>query len=265
MAARERTERRRRRARTRRSWPRRVVHLGLAMISVASLLVFAGVMYGNATQRFRLAPVLSGSMSPEIPMGSLAIAAPIPRDDVRVGDVILFNAPSDGNPLTMHRIHEIERRKDGTAVYTTKGDANDVPDAWEIVIRGDSAWRVVHHVPEVGAIMGVLTGVSVRMIVLVGGGVSFLFTALSVVWGGRPIAWRAHDPHGVMRRRERRQTTRRILAVTTVGSVTVGALTLAGFVGARFTGAPEPAPEPTTSTTVMECSTPMSDPTRPCP
>ena len=86
----------------------RLLRLLLLAFVALSTVVFAGVVFGNATGRFRLAPVLSGSMSPTYPTDSLVVATPIPSDDVRVGDVVLFNAPADGNPLTMHRIYEAE-------------------------------------------------------------------------------------------------------------------------------------------------------------
>ena len=239
-ATRANRQERRARVRTRRPWPMRLLRLVLVTCTLASTVVFAGVVFGNATGHFRLAPVLSGSMSPAIPTGSIVFAEPIPTSDVNVGDVILFNAPTDGNPLTMHRIYEEQEAKGEGTVYITKGDANDAPDAWRIRLRGATAWRVVHHVPKAGTILGWLTGVNMRMIVLVGGVLVFLLAALSVIWGKGPISWKAHDPHGVIRRRQRRMTTRRAFAITTVGVTTVGALALAGLAGAQFTATPTP-------------------------
>jgi len=235
----------------------RLVRLVLITCTLASTVVFAGVVFGNATGRFRLAPVLSGSMSPSIPTGSLVFAEPVPTSDVSVGDVILFNAPTDGNPLTMHRIYEEQEAEGKGKVYITKGDANDAPDAWRIRLRGATAWRVVHHVPKAGTILGWLTGVNIRMIVLVGGVLVFLMAALSVVWGKGPISWKAHDPHGVIRRRQRKKTTRRALAITTVGTATVGALALAGLAGAQFTATPTP-PVPNVASGSLAAPSPLT-------
>lgn len=236
MTAPSRRDRRRSR---RRSWPRRVVHTMLAVVVAASTLMLAGVVAGHVTHQFRLAPVLSGSMSPTIPTGALVMAEPVHKTDLRVGDVLLFNAPIDGHPLVMHRIHD--RSLDhGDPVFHTKGDANDAPDAWTIRVKGTQAWRVVHSAPYVGTIVGWIGKVGARMTVLVGGAGLLLMWGLSVIWGKQPVTEPGVYFESARRQRRRKRNTQRALVIAASGSALVVALATSGLAGAQFTNTPTP-------------------------
>lgn len=90
--------------------------------------------------------VLTGSMEPTMPPGSLLITKHEPAGSYKVGDVITFKT---GNSVTSHRIVAIE--ENGKA-YQTKGDANLVSDP---VYRPASSvvGKVVFHVPYVGSVL----------------------------------------------------------------------------------------------------------------
>lgn len=72
--------------------------------------------------------VLSGSMEPGIPTGSIIGVKPV--DDpstLQVGDVITFKASDSGDMLITHRIIEIVQ--EGNSIkFITQGDNNDAPD-----------------------------------------------------------------------------------------------------------------------------------------
>ena len=60
----------------------------------------------------RLLPVLTGSMAPSAPAGSLVLTVPVAGEGVAVGDVVAFRprAPNevvDGLPV-LHRVVEVE-------------------------------------------------------------------------------------------------------------------------------------------------------------
>ena len=69
--------------------------------------------------------VVSGSMEPEIPVGSLVLVKPASPSDIEVNDVIAFTSDKDGGAVITHRVIEID--KDG-ASFITKGDANEQKD-----------------------------------------------------------------------------------------------------------------------------------------
>lgn len=73
--------------------------------------------------------VLSNSMSPEIKAGEMIIIKRTPEEDIKKGDIITFMVKGDkGRPLLVtHRIYDIAINT-GVRIYTTKGDANNIPD-----------------------------------------------------------------------------------------------------------------------------------------
>lgn len=66
--------------------------------------------------------VVSGSMEPEIPVGSLVIVKPAEPASVHEGDVIAFQS---GNSVVTHRVVE---NQSAESQFITKGDANEVKD-----------------------------------------------------------------------------------------------------------------------------------------
>jgi signal peptidase len=68
----------------------------------------------------------TGSMSPTIPAGSVAVVRQVPAGQVRVGDVVTVDRPGE-LPIT-HRIVAIHPAGDGTVALTLRGDANREDD-----------------------------------------------------------------------------------------------------------------------------------------
>ena len=95
----------------------RVVSRGLAAILVLGVLATAAVAAAQATGQLRLAPVLSGSMTPQIYKGDLVVAQPVATSDLRAGDVLLFNAPIPGRPAVVHRIYDVVHLPDGEPAF----------------------------------------------------------------------------------------------------------------------------------------------------
>jgi signal peptidase len=155
----------------------------VALVAIAAATAtIAVVVYGALTQSWRIVPVRSGSMTPTAPKGSAVVAEPQRATDLRVGDVVLFHAPTAQHPLVVHRIHEIVVR-DGERLYRTKGDANRAPDPWLIRMRADTVWRVHHVVPVVGNVVDAADQPYVRF-----GGLALAVGAIA--WLGLARIWR---------------------------------------------------------------------------
>lgn len=112
--------------------------------------------------------VLTGSMEPGLPPGTLVVVKPTPATDLSAGDVITFQ-PYSGNPAVVtHRIEGIfYDAQDQMRIYT-KGDANNVADDWVLVpeqVRG----RVWYSVPQLGRVNSLLSGQSRSVLVTVAG------------------------------------------------------------------------------------------------
>jgi len=72
--------------------------------------------------------IMSGSMEPAIPVGSIVVVKRVNPDDVKVSDIIVFQR-SDSK--TLHRV--IDKIVENDSYYfKTKGDANEDPDPWTV-------------------------------------------------------------------------------------------------------------------------------------
>ncbi len=97
----------------------------------AAALGLAVLAIGPRLYPFQSFYVRSGSMAPTIPVGALVIATAAQADDLKVGDVIVFERPDHPGTMVVHRIHAVEHTAVGKA-FITKGDANAGPDGWRL-------------------------------------------------------------------------------------------------------------------------------------
>lgn len=76
---------------------------------------------------YQLYTVISGSMSPQIGVGSVVLVRPIDPAKLKEGDIITFRGQTADSILTTHRIIKVNSNENGID-FTTKGDANNVKD-----------------------------------------------------------------------------------------------------------------------------------------
>ncbi len=102
----------------------------LGLLVVGAVATLAIVLVGLRLAGFRTFTVMSGSMEPEYPVGSMIFVKPTNYYDLKVGDVISFVA-SDDKTVVTHRIAEIKVDEKDASVwrFATKGDANEVNDS----------------------------------------------------------------------------------------------------------------------------------------
>ena len=98
--------------------------------------------------------VISGSMEPEIPVGSLVYVEGAQPEDMEAGDVIAFYGGRDANAIITHRV--VENRVI-MGEFITKGDANQTNDM-NPVDYDNFIGKVEWSLPEVGVIAQILTG-----------------------------------------------------------------------------------------------------------
>lgn len=92
----------------------------------------------------------TGSMSPGIPAGSLAVVREIPASEIAVGDVVTVDRPG-ALPLT-HRVSTVSPGPtDAERIITMKGDANAAPDPHPYVVG--SVRLVLGSVPGLAAMV----------------------------------------------------------------------------------------------------------------
>ncbi len=97
--------------------------------------------------------MLTGSMEPKHPVGSLVLYETVAPDALAPGDVISFAKPLGDHAVVTHRIVAVHKR-DGRPVFRTKGDNNAVHDPWLIWYEwGQRAQRSVVAIPHVGRLL----------------------------------------------------------------------------------------------------------------
>jgi signal peptidase I len=96
---------------------------GLALAILVLSLAFITFM----APRFgwKIDVVLSGSMEPELKVGSVVITRPLEVESIKVGDIITFRSPVNER-FTTHRVVSLENSP--SFILHTKGDANEDMD-----------------------------------------------------------------------------------------------------------------------------------------
>lgn len=145
----------------------------------ASALVVVGVLVPRAVGGTPYS-VLTGSMAPALPPGTLAVTRPVDIDDVRVGDVVTYQLRSGEPTVVTHRVVGT-RVSSGERLLVTRGDTNDVVDAepvQQVQLRG----RVWYAVPWLGRFSALLSPDQRELAVLSTGGLLACYAAL--MFGG---------------------------------------------------------------------------------
>ena len=96
--------------------------------------------------------VRSGSMSPAINVGDLAVTSPEQPGDLAVGDVVCYR--TSGGSFVCHRIMVIDG---ANATIVTKGDANEDADPYPVAYE-DVEGKVAFTVPYLGHVVSFLQG-----------------------------------------------------------------------------------------------------------
>ena len=96
------------------------------------LVVFIGWVTLPRILNLQAVIVLTGSMEPDLPVGSVAFVSKTGATNVETGDVITFYRPGQAKEvLITHRVVDTVSRSSGP-VYFTRGDRNDTVDDWEV-------------------------------------------------------------------------------------------------------------------------------------
>ena len=165
--------------RTRSAWS--YIGAGIGNLLAAGGVVAVGLVIAAITMNISLIMFKTGSMSPTIPTGSVAVVKEVSADEIEIGDVLTVDR--EGQLPVTHRVVEIYPQGPGEALIRMKGDAN--PDVDPGMYRVTSAREVLWSVPELAKVI-VWFG---NPFVL--GGIT-LAAALGVLW----TFWPTNDDEG---------------------------------------------------------------------
>lgn len=111
-------------------------------------MLLAFMISGIRLFGFQIFGVLTGSMEPAYPTGSLIYVKEVDPSELKVRDVITFNM---SGVTATHRIIEVVPDENNPSImrYRTKGDANDEPDQG-LVDQYNVIGKVIFSIPKMG-------------------------------------------------------------------------------------------------------------------
>lgn len=118
-----------------------------SILSTLIIIVFAAVaavLILPALFGCKSMAVVSGSMEPAIPVGSIVVVKEVDANTLEVGDIISYRL--SGNTMVTHRIATVDAENNA---LITKGDANEVEDANPVVFS-NVVGKELFHVPLLG-------------------------------------------------------------------------------------------------------------------
>jgi signal peptidase len=113
----------------------------LANISYILILIYLIVDFPSFLG-YKPLIVLSDSMKPTYKTNSVIYYKEVPKEELKVGDIITFEMDKE---LVSHRIYEIKGD-----IFITKGDANNAPDNLNITYEQIKGKDIKYMIPYIG-------------------------------------------------------------------------------------------------------------------
>ncbi len=131
---------------------KRAITKTLKFLSLAIFVVGGGLLLLFAIPQtgLKALTVVTGSMRPTIPPGSLVLVRRVPNAQLHIGDVVTYINPRNTQQTITHRIIELKPQA-GLPGFITKGDANNSAD--QPILGGNVVGKVIWHVGVVGRIV----------------------------------------------------------------------------------------------------------------
>ncbi|WP_072806235.1 signal peptidase I [Rhodococcoides yunnanense] len=161
-------------------WISRIGSLLALMIVVAILLAAVVVPKIAGAMPYT---VLTSSMEPTYPPGTLIVTKPIDDADLAIGQAVTYQIESGKPDVITHRIIATSIEADGSTVYTTQGDNNSVADP-NYVQAGQIRGAVWYSIPYLGYVNNWLTGDRRTLVVGALVGVLVLYALFQFVGAG---------------------------------------------------------------------------------
>lgn len=149
----------------------------LTTIIVVMVVILAIMLVGVRLFGLQVYSVLSGSMEPEYPVGSLIYVKKVDYKELKVGDPITYLLDED--TVVTHRIIEvlIDEEDPNTIRYFTQGDANDVPDGASVHYK-NIIGKPVFSIPYLGYVSNYIQNPPGMYIAIAAGAILILLVFL---------------------------------------------------------------------------------------
>ncbi|HJW20346.1 MAG TPA: signal peptidase I [Candidatus Nitrosotalea sp.] len=127
----------------------------IVVIGIAIIWIGLRVAFGTENPFY---VVSSGSMIPNLQIFDvIVVQGHVTFDQLKVGDIIVFNRPAIHDKVIVHRVAEILNQD--PRIIRTKGDANpgSIPGTDFPITKNDYIGKVVYVVPQIGYVTRILT------------------------------------------------------------------------------------------------------------
>ena len=126
--------------------------------------------------------VLTSSMEPGLPPGTLIIVKPIDPNDIVIGDVVTYQIESGVPGVITHRVIDIATSSNGDRTFTFQGDNNDAPDE-NAVLPVQIQGKVWYSIPYAGYLNSTVNGSNRSWIIPVLAGALFVYATFMIISG----------------------------------------------------------------------------------
>ena len=138
------------------------VAVTVVLILVVALCLYVTIQvlsYGYANLGgFMMFRVVTGSMEPTIPVGSLLVTQQVDIESIRLNDIICFRTQLSDiwGKIVTHRVVNVMVEESGRVLLETKGDANLVSDIY-LVDQTNYVGKVIWYTGDGSALAGVVS------------------------------------------------------------------------------------------------------------
>ncbi|MGN1133000.1 MAG: signal peptidase I [Oscillospiraceae bacterium] len=138
----------------------------VSIVVVVLVVALAVLLVGVKFLGFQVFSVLSGSMEPKYPVGSLIYVRKTDVTEIHSGDVITFVL--DNDTVATHRVTDILYDENSMPCFKTKGDANNDWDAG-IVNSRNVIGKPIITIPYLGYVAQFFQQTTVRYVAVFAG------------------------------------------------------------------------------------------------
>ena len=144
-------------------------------VAVAVLVIALPAIVGGSALT-----VLTNSMAPKYPPGTLIIIKPTSISEIKVGDVLTYQITSGSPAVISHRVVTRSVSLEGETTFITKGDNNKVADAkpvQEVQVKG-TLW---YAIPYLGFVNNAVNGETRPLVTPIIAGLLFAYAVYTVI------------------------------------------------------------------------------------
>ena len=154
--------------------------LSLAVLLLVIALAVVLIVIPKFTGSIPLT-VLTSSMEPGFPPGTLIIVRPVAVDALVLGDVITYQMETGKRGVITHRVIAINTSA-GERTFVTKGDNNGAADA-DAVLEAQVQGRLWYSVPLIGYVNSAVNGSNRAWLIPVAASLLFAYAGYMILVG----------------------------------------------------------------------------------